>query len=113
MTCEGDSGGPVFVTSNATEEVAGITSFGDAQCMQSGTNMRVDAYRTDFIDPNVAAIEAAPAVRPAFDPCHDYCADACTGDADCPVGMGCVANPAAGLAGGMSCGLRGPVRRGV
>jgi hypothetical protein len=71
--------------------------------MQSGTNMRVDAYRVEFIDPNDLAAEAAPVARPAFDPSTDYCAARCTNDSECPTGMGCVSNPA----GGMSCGLRG------
>jgi hypothetical protein len=100
MSCDGDSGGPVFITRNATEEVAGVTAFGDAQCKLSGTNMRVDAYNTSFIAPNLTA---SPPTRPAFDPTADFCAASCFGDADCPVGMGCVPNPA----GGMSCGLRG------
>jgi hypothetical protein len=103
-SCNGDSGGPVFVTSGATEEVAGVTAFGDIQCAQTGTNMRVDAYRTSFIDPEVAAAEASvPAVRPPLDPSADFCAAACTADAECPSGMGCVTNPV----GGKACGFRG------
>lgn len=104
-SCNGDSGGPVFVTANAAEEVAGITSFGDVQCTLSGTNMRVDAYRASFIDPNVANIEAStpPPARPEIDPSVDYCAASCTVDAECPSGMGCVTNPA----GGKSCGIHG------
>jgi hypothetical protein len=100
MSCDGDSGGPVFITRDAIEEVAGITAFGDARCTLSGTNMRVDAYDTSFIAPNLTA---SPPARPALDPSADFCAAACSGDADCPLGMGCVPNPA----GGMACGLRG------
>lgn len=104
MTCDGDSGGPVFVTTNGNEEIAGVTSFGDTQCALSGTNLRVDAYRASFIDPNVMAIEgAAPNARPALDPDVDYCAEPCTTDADCPLGTGCTPNPA----GGKACGFRG------
>ncbi len=100
MSCGGDSGGPVFVTRNASEEVAGITAFGDAQCMLSGTNMRVDVYAASFIAPNLAA---SPPARPALDPSADFCTASCSGDADCPLGMGCVPNPA----GGMACGPHG------
>ncbi|MEO8840142.1 MAG: peptidase S1, partial [Kofleriaceae bacterium] len=100
MSCDGDSGGPVFITRNASEEVAGITAFGDARCMVSGTNMRVDAYEASFITPTLAA---SPSPRPALDPSADFCATSCAGDADCPLGMGCVPNPA----GGMACGPRG------
>ncbi len=99
MSCEGDSGGPVFITRNAIEELAGITSFGDAQCKVSGTNTRVDAY-APFIQ---ASTTASPAARPELDTSADFCAASCEGDADCPLGMGCVANPA----GGRGCGLRG------
>ncbi|HET9992708.1 MAG TPA: trypsin-like serine protease [Kofleriaceae bacterium] len=103
-SCNGDSGGPVFATSGATEEVAGVTAFGDIQCSQTGTNMRVDAYRTSFIDPEVAAAEdSVPPARPPLDPSVDFCAAACTADAECPSGMGCVTNPA----GGKACGFRG------
>ncbi len=100
MSCEGDSGGPVFVTRDAIEELAGITAFGDARCELSGTNMRVDAYAASFIAPNLAP---SPRPRPPFEPSADFCAAACADDADCPLGMGCVPNPS----GGMACGLRG------
>ncbi len=100
MSCEGDSGGPVYITRNAIEELAGITAFGDAQCKLSGTNMRVDAYDA-FIAPNLAA--SPPPARPGLDPSADFCAASCADDADCPLGMGCVPNPA----GGMACGPRG------
>lgn len=99
MSCEGDSGGPVFLTHDMIEEVVGITAYGDAQCKISGTNMRVDAYAT-FIVPTLTAVSTQ---RPELDPSADFCAAACEGDADCPLGMGCVPSPA----GGMGCGLRG------
>jgi hypothetical protein len=105
MSCGGDSGGPVFVTAGSADEVAGITAFGDAQCMFSGTNMRVDIYRASFIDPNVATIEGStlPPTRRAIDPTFDYCSAQCAADTDCPEGMGCATNPT----GGRSCGFRG------
>jgi hypothetical protein len=51
-TCYGDSGGPSFwVEEDGTEVLVGITSWGDAQCVSSGFNYRVDIPDTlDFID---------------------------------------------------------------
>ena len=51
-TCYGDSGGPAFwVEDDGTEILVGITSWGDAQCMSSAFNYRVDIPDTlDFID---------------------------------------------------------------
>jgi secreted trypsin-like serine protease len=53
-TCNGDSGGPAFMTLNGTEVVVGLTSFGDVSCSQGGFDTRVDAMLS-FIDPFVAA----------------------------------------------------------
>jgi len=51
-TCYGDSGGPAFWTEpDGTEILVGVTSWGDAQCVSSGFNYRVDIPDTlDFID---------------------------------------------------------------
>jgi hypothetical protein len=51
-TCFGDSGGPAFWTEpDGTEILVGITSTGDAQCIVTGLDYRVDIAQTlDFID---------------------------------------------------------------
>lgn len=51
-TCYGDSGGPAFwVEEDGTEILVGITSWGDAQCVSSAFNYRVDIPETlDFIE---------------------------------------------------------------
>ena len=52
-TCGGDSGGPAFWTDPDTgaETLVGITSWGDAPCVASGFNYRVDIPDTlDFIN---------------------------------------------------------------
>jgi uncharacterized protein (TIGR03382 family) len=62
-TCAGDSGGPAFVTDGEGQEVlAGVTSYGDADCAQYGVDTRVDAF-TAFIDDAVARADdpAGPA----------------------------------------------------
>lgn len=48
-TCNGDSGGPAFYQDdNGNYLLAGVTSWGDANCTQFGVDTRVDVYR-DFI----------------------------------------------------------------
>jgi secreted trypsin-like serine protease len=43
-TCNGDSGGPAFVTIGGTEYIAGVTSWGDEPCREFGVDTRVDAF---------------------------------------------------------------------
>ncbi len=51
-TCYGDSGGPTFWEPDEnTSILVGITSWGDAQCVASGFNYRVDIADTlDFVE---------------------------------------------------------------
>lgn len=49
LTCEGDSGGPAFITRNGIEYIAGVTSFGDQGCLQGGADTRVDVFLA-FVD---------------------------------------------------------------
>ena len=45
-TCFGDSGGPSFWVDGETEIVVAVTSTGDAQCVATGLNYRVDEAET-------------------------------------------------------------------
>ena len=58
-TCYGDSGGPAFWTEpDGTEVLVGITSWGDAQCVASAFNYRVDIPETlSFIDDVIDSLE--------------------------------------------------------
>jgi secreted trypsin-like serine protease len=59
-TCYGDSGGPAFWTDPETgvETLVGVTSWGDAQCVASAFNYRVDIPATlDFIDEVIADLQ--------------------------------------------------------
>jgi secreted trypsin-like serine protease len=47
--CNGDSGGPAFVDRGGTWYVAGITSYGDADCDIYGVSTRVDGF-TSWIE---------------------------------------------------------------
>jgi secreted trypsin-like serine protease len=42
-TCNGDSGGPAFMSIGGQEVIVGLTSFGDVNCQQGGWDTRVDA----------------------------------------------------------------------
>ncbi len=57
-TCYGDSGGPAFWTEpDGTEILVGITSWGDAQCVASAFNYRVDIPETlGFIDDMISSL---------------------------------------------------------
>jgi hypothetical protein len=58
-TCFGDSGGPAFWEPNEdTRILVGITSWGDAQCIVTGFDYRVDIPDTlDFIDSVLADLQ--------------------------------------------------------
>lgn len=67
-TCNGDSGGPAFVqAADGTFLVAGVTSYGDANCVSYGVDTRVDAYAS-FVGTTGAPAPPAPAPKPQ-DPC--------------------------------------------
>jgi len=81
--CEGDSGGPAFMTFNGSERIVGVTSFGFTNCpltppagtpsgFEAGNDTRIDTY-ADFIDQWVLM----------FDPPAKGSGDACNSDADC------------------------------
>ncbi len=58
-TCEGDSGGPAFLTLSGKEVIAGITSFGPQGCNgdPSSTDTRVDTVAVPFVDPYIAKFD--------------------------------------------------------
>jgi V8-like Glu-specific endopeptidase len=62
-TCNGDSGGPAFMTVGGKEVIVGLTSFGDVNCNQGGYDTRVDAL-TSFVDQYVQKFDPAPASAP-------------------------------------------------
>ncbi|AKT43598.1 S1 family peptidase [Chondromyces crocatus] len=49
MTCDGDSGGPVFMTVGDEERLWGVTSRGDADCAKHGVAVRVDALPASLL----------------------------------------------------------------
>jgi hypothetical protein len=60
-TCYGDSGGPAFWVDPDTgeETLVGITSWGDAQCVASGFDYRVDIRETlSFIESVISDLES-------------------------------------------------------
>jgi secreted trypsin-like serine protease len=60
ITCEGDSGGPAFMTLKGEEVIVGITSFGDRGCMQAGFDTRVDKFADSFVQPWIDMFDPLP-----------------------------------------------------
>lgn len=64
--CDGDSGGPTFVTRNGIESLAGVHSYGDsASCNGKSFDMRADVDLVAFLDPLIA--EKDPGFQPPDD----------------------------------------------
>ncbi len=118
--CSGDSGGPAFINRGGTTYVAGITSYGDANCAIYGVSTRTDFFETFIND--------FTGTGGGTDPQPE-----CNVDTDCPSGFVCTNNtcieePAntgdcgngvCDLAGGESCDscpddcVTGPVHKGA
>lgn len=50
MTCSGDSGGPVLMTIEGVERIVGVTSRGDAACVDHGVAARLDGPSSAFFE---------------------------------------------------------------
>jgi MYXO-CTERM domain-containing protein len=89
MTCRIDSGGPVLATIAGSESLVGITAGGDAACLASARNVRLDVVR-DFVVTIIAEVASEPA-RPAPDAVRlaALCMAACASDDDCPLSLSC------------------------
>jgi hypothetical protein len=86
MTCTADSGGPVFATIAASEQLVGITSRGDGGCAVNAVNARVDVAQSSLVDPQISAAAYAPAGWPSSIP---FAVPACSVDDECPALMTC------------------------
>lgn len=90
LTCEGDSGGPVFATIAGQEELVGITARGDFACASLAVQVRVDAVLADFVTPAVDAASGAPLGWPSDGPrIADLASITCASDVDCPALFTC------------------------
>jgi hypothetical protein len=69
VICEGDSGGPTFLTKNNTTVIAGVHSFTSSEdCTGSGDDTRVDVYGPPFVDPIIN--QADPGFLPSSGGCN-------------------------------------------
>jgi len=104
LACPGDSGGPVFGSSDAPGAVLGIVLSADRTCTQKNIITRIDAYRESFIRPFLRELEETD--RPIESPCYldancstgycwlesnglPLCSRRCQTSADCPQEMHC------------------------
>jgi hypothetical protein len=79
MTCDVDSGGPVF----ANGQLVGLTARGDLACATSAFQVRFDRV-LDFVMPAIAESNAAPiATRDDLPAVDGTIGAACTTDAEC------------------------------
>jgi hypothetical protein len=82
LACGGDSGGPLLYM----EQLAGVTSYGDANCSASATYSVIDpSFVADAVR-QIAALPESPRPSPTA-----LCHFACGSDADCPSGFQCSA----------------------
>jgi uncharacterized protein (TIGR03382 family) len=106
-TCSGDSGGPAFLERDGVEELIGVTSFGDTDCVLDGFSTRVDSF-LDFIASGGTGGGGGVGTGDVGAPCVDgeecvsgvclltsdgdgVCTDLCSESSDCPTGFGCAA----------------------
>jgi MYXO-CTERM domain-containing protein len=111
--CEGDSGGPAFMSVAGAQTIVGVTAFGPATCdvNAGGVDTRIDIYASSYLDGFVqqfdppaksgAALGASCAgdLECASELCGQiggtsFCATACdptSATPECPAGMVCAA----------------------
>lgn len=65
-TCNGDSGGPAFISEGGVAAIAGVTSYGDQWCTQYGVDTKVAAY-ADWIQQYTGPL-GQPAPQPEPEP---------------------------------------------
>jgi secreted trypsin-like serine protease len=63
-TCNGDSGGPAFMSIGGRETIVGLTSYGDVACADGGWDTRVDALAA-WIDGWVAQFDSGTPPSPS------------------------------------------------
>lgn len=89
-TCNGDSGGPLFLSIGGVETLVGIHSRSD--CVTDGNDERVDRHLADFVQPFVVAQGGGGPACVSDGTCDDGCASP---DPDCGPGAPvCVADGA-------------------
>lgn len=106
--CEGDSGGPSFMTIDGVQQVVGVTSFGDQNCQFFGADTRTDAEK-DFLTMHAPQLNGC---QTAQDCMPDVCFQgACVAAPNTPGGLGstcttatqCDTGQCASGEGGMLC----------
>ena len=64
MSCQVDSGGPVFLTLGGAEVLAGLTSSGDTLCLEYAHDTRVDAFAASYLQPIVDGVGGSAGAPP-------------------------------------------------
>ncbi len=104
MTCSGDSGGPVFLTTDQVEHLVGVTASGDQACRSYAHNIQVAAAWDDFIQPVLDQVASEPLpTEEGTLRLDELCTEPCQSDDDCPAHLRCLP----GLGGTNKCVLPG------
>jgi hypothetical protein len=104
--CNGDSGGPGLVVVDDVEQVAVVTSVGNAQCNGVGSSVRVSAIQADFVAPVLLGLTPAPTCPSSTDcsacatvaqtpGCGGGCArvtEVCADDTSCAALVTCISS---------------------
>lgn len=107
LPCNGDSGGPVLVSTPGGERIAAVVSQGDEACLVSASATRVDAALDTFILPALDAWAPASVAlgerclydehcesavcTPALDDASlRFCSRSCSDDRDCGGDLACL-----------------------
>jgi V8-like Glu-specific endopeptidase len=109
VSCQGDSGGPAFISEGGVETIAGISSYGDIGCVESGSYARTElcAAFFDSFTQQTCTPQCTGKVC-GSDGCGGVCGTCETGKACTQAGQ-CVATPVTPPPGGGGGGSSGGV----
>jgi hypothetical protein len=88
MTCNGDSGGPVFRSSELGDTLAGLTVSGDRGCEDHADNLSIVAIH-GFLRAATRELSARASAHPSTLPADDVCERECRSHEECAPAMYC------------------------
>ncbi|MGC4116004.1 MAG: trypsin-like serine protease [Myxococcales bacterium] len=108
--CSGDSGGPAFLTVSGQQYVAGVTSYGDAECMTDGVSTDVSYFET-YVTSAIGTLSANGAACTAGSTCQSgvcvsglCCNTACSGTCQaCKASLGATKDGTCTVITGKTC----------
>jgi hypothetical protein len=105
MTCNGDSGGPLFRSNELGHTLVGLTVSGDRGCDEHADNLSILAMR-DFLRTATSELSLRVSARISTPPAGDICERACRSNEECGSALHC----AEVAPGSYRCALPGGLR---